>query len=149
MEFFTYLAKEWGAIGQAPFTFLIAVVLAGALAFALAGWAFKTRLEHAESRIKLRDDQIADRDRKLDELRQVSESPPPKVEAHGDGDDDYSAVIRKLVSRYIFEKDSVDPDILAGRELPSLSWMNHQLLMMDKDWRIIDARGPIAEIGPA
>lgn len=149
MEFLTYLAKEWGAIGQAPFTFLIAVVFAGVLAFGIAQWAFKTKLDSADSRLKLRDDRIADLERKLDELRQVSESPPPKVEAHGDGDDDYSAVIRKLVSRYIFEKDGVDPDILAGRELPSLSWMNHQLLMMDKDWRIIDARGPIAEIGPA
>lgn len=148
MEFFTYLAKEGAAIGQAPLTFLIAVLLAGVVAYGLARWAFMARLDTAADRMKLKDDQIADRDRKLAELRQVTESPLPKVEAHGDGDDDYSAVIRKLVSRYIFEKDGVDPDILAGRELPPLSWMNHQLLMMDKDWRITDARGPIAEIAP-
>lgn len=149
MEFLAYLAKEWGAIGQAPFIFAIAAVLAGLLGYGIARLIFTARLDTANDRLKLKDDQIADKDRKLAELRQVSESPPPKIETHGNGDDDYSAVIRKLVSRYIFEKDGVDPDILAGRQLPPLGWMNHQLLMMDKDWRIIDARGPIAEIGPA
>jgi hypothetical protein len=149
MDFLTYLAKEGAAIWQAPLTFLTAAVLAGLLGYGIARLIFMSRLDTAADRLKLKDEQIADRDRKLDELRQVTESPPPKVEAHGDGEDDYSDVIRKLVSRYIFETENVNPEILAGRELPSVSWMNHQLLMMDKDWRITDVRGPIAEIGPA
>ena len=148
MQPLSYIEKQWAILSQAPFVFLIVLALAFGAAYAAARCAYQSRLDSADSRLKLRDDRIADLERKLDELRQASESPPPKVEAHGDDTDDYSAVMRKLVSRYIFETKSVNPDILAGRELPPLSWMNHQLLMMDKDWRITDARGPIAEIGP-
>lgn len=149
MEWLTYLAKEWGVIGQAPFTFLMAATLAGLLGYGIARLIFTARLDTASDRLKLKDERVADLERKLDELQQASESPPPTVEAHGDGSDDHSAVIRQLVSRYIFESQEVDPEILAGRELPSMRWMNHQLHMMGKDWRITNVRGPIAEIGPA
>jgi hypothetical protein len=89
-------------------------------------------------------------ERKLAEMRQIAESPPPKVEAQGNGTDDYSAVIRQLVSDYIFDLPGMgDPDIVAGRELPPLDWMNDELAVRGKDWRITAVRGPVAEISPA
>jgi hypothetical protein len=146
MEFLTYLAKEWGVIGQAPVTFLIAMVLAGLLAYALARWAFTARLDTAADRLKFKDEQIADRDRKMAELVQAAGSPTPRIEAREESGEDYSAVIRQLISEYIFAFDDVSADILSGRELPPMSWMNRQLVQMDKGWRITAVRGPIAEI---
>lgn len=149
MQPLSYLEKNWAALSQAPFVFLIVLALAFGVAYAAARWAYQSRLDAMTDRLKLKDDQLADRDRKLSELRQVAESPPPKVEAHGDGTDDYSAVIRKLVSRYIFEPETIPPDIIEGRELPPIKWMNRQLAEMGKDWRIKSVDGPIAEIGAA
>lgn len=146
MEWLTYLAKEWGVIGQAPFTFLIAAVLTLVMGYGLARWAFMVRLDTASDRLKLKDEQIADRDRKLGELRQVAESPPPVIEAHGDGTDDYSAVIRGLVQIYVLAEGNVSPGILAGTELPPKEWMNERLFHMRHKWRITNVRGPIAEI---
>jgi hypothetical protein len=149
MEFLTYMAKEWSVVGKAPLTFLIAVVLAGLVAYALARWAFTARLDTAADRLKFKDEQIADRDRKLGELVQAARSPAPRIEAQEERGGDYSAVIRQLISEYIFEFDDVPADILSGRELPPVSWMNRQLAQMGKNWRITAARGPIAEIGEA
>lgn len=148
MQPLSYLEKNWAALSQAPFVFLIVLVLAFGAAYAAARWAYQSRLDSDASRLKLRDDRIVDLERKLAELHEVAESPPPKVETDGSGTDDYSAVIRQLVSRFIFDSQDPDPEVLAGRELPSMNWMNYQLQMMGKDWRIIDVRGPIAEIAP-
>ncbi|MDQ0249223.1 hypothetical protein J2W22_001270 [Sphingomonas kyeonggiensis] len=148
MEFFTYLAKESSVIWQAPITFLIAVLLAGMLGYKLAGWQFIARLDTVGERLKLKDEQIADRERKLSELRQATESPPPQIEAHGDVGDDYSAVIRQLTQLYIFSHDGLSPALLAGLELPPREWMNGQLEEMGKAWRIGTVRGAYAEIIP-
>ncbi|UYY59320.1 hypothetical protein [Sphingomonas sp. S2-65] len=127
--------------------FLIVLALAFGAAYAAARWAFAARLDTLGERLKLKDDQIADRDRKLDELRQLAENPPPSAEVDGLETEDYSAVIRQLVADYIFDfEGSGDPDILSGRELPPLVWMNDQLAAMGKRWRIAAARGPVAEI---
>jgi hypothetical protein len=108
-----------------------------------------TRLDTLAERMRLKDEQIADRDRKLSELKQAAESPPPKIEAHGDGADEYSAVIRQLIQLYIFSHDGLTPGLLAGTELPPRDWMNEQLAKMGKGWRVGAVLGPTAEIRAA
>jgi len=149
VEFLTYLASEWSTIGRAPLIFISATVLAGIVAYGLARWAYVARLDAAEDRLTLKDEQIADRDRKLAELRRLSESPPPRVEPHGDGIEDYSAVIRQLVQLYVLGHDGLSPALLAGTELPPRDWMNVQLAKMGKGWRVGAVLGPTAEIRAA
>jgi hypothetical protein len=140
-----YLEKQWGVLSQAPFVFLIVLALASGAAYAAARWAYQARLDAMGDRLKLKEDQLADRDRKLAELRQSVDSPPPQIEAQGDGSD-YSAVIRQLVQLYIFTHNSPPPGLLAGTELPPRDWMNEQLAEMGKGWRVGTVRGPAAEI---
>jgi hypothetical protein len=70
MDFLTYLAREGAVIWQAPVTFLIAVVLAGLVAFALARWAYATRLEHSQSRLDSANSTIEMLEKRLDRAEQ-------------------------------------------------------------------------------
>lgn len=147
MQPLSYLEQQWAVLSQAPFVFLIVLALAFGAAYAAARWAFAARLDTLAERLKLKDDQIADRDRKLLDLRQLAESAPPKAETDGSELDDYSGVIRQLVADYVFDSPGQgDPEILSGRELPPMDWMNNQLAELGKPWRISAVRGPIAEI---
>ncbi len=48
-----YLAKEWGVVSKAPFTFAILAVLMCALAYLATTWLYKGILSHKDSEITL------------------------------------------------------------------------------------------------
>lgn len=64
-SFFKWLESEWAAIGSAPFTFAIAVVIAGFLVWRFVKHEFNTRLSNKESSIELLERQLADYKDKL------------------------------------------------------------------------------------
>ncbi|MEG3181825.1 hypothetical protein [Sphingomonas sp. LT1P40] len=148
MDLLTYLAKEWNVISQALFTFLIAGAMVAGLAYLAARSRFTGIVETLKERLSLKDDRIGDLERKLGELHEAAESPPPTVETHGAETEDYRVVIRQLTQRYVFNHDGISPGILAGAELPPREWMNIELKQMGKDWRIGDVQGASAEIVP-
>jgi hypothetical protein len=53
------LGDEVSTITHAPLAFLLVVLVAAGPIFALARWRFSVRLEHLETRLKLREDEIA------------------------------------------------------------------------------------------
>ena len=64
-EFFTYLEGEWKVIGQAPFTFIIALVILSGVIWLVAKGAASVQLANLKSALDLSDRQIADYKDKL------------------------------------------------------------------------------------
>jgi membrane protein implicated in regulation of membrane protease activity len=80
-----YISGEWGVISQAPLTFAVGALLIAALVYAIIRQQFADRLESAEGRLKLRDDQIADYREKLqgatpDEARARIDDLEPRIQ---------------------------------------------------------------------
>ncbi|MCR4268751.1 hypothetical protein [Nitratireductor sp. ZSWI3] len=65
MDFITYLAGEAKMIAQAPVTFLVLAAVLALMAYWLVRHQFADRLESLNSRITLRDDQLASYKEKL------------------------------------------------------------------------------------
>jgi hypothetical protein len=58
-DFITYIAKEWHVIGQAPVTFLAAIIVVAGLLYWVMNWRYDAIISALNGRIGLRDDQIA------------------------------------------------------------------------------------------
>jgi hypothetical protein len=63
--FVTYLGKEWSVISQAPLIFIMAAMVVCTIAYLAARWRYTGRISHLVERINLRDDRIAEYERKL------------------------------------------------------------------------------------
>lgn len=59
-EFVRYLQQEWETLSSAPFTFIVAALLAGAVAYAAARFHYDTQIKSLEARMGIKNDQIAD-----------------------------------------------------------------------------------------
>jgi hypothetical protein len=66
MDLVAYLDREWMVISNAPFTFISGTLLVAAASYAVLRVQFEDRLRSLEARIALRDDRIAEYERKLD-----------------------------------------------------------------------------------
>jgi hypothetical protein len=64
-EFIKYVAGEWSVLRGAPVTFLLGILMVGALVFAASRWQHGSRIEHLNERLRLKDDQLADLKTKL------------------------------------------------------------------------------------
>ena len=60
-----YVAGEWQVILQAPLAFALCLIVIFGLAYSVARWRYTGSIETLESRIKLRDDQVAEYKQKL------------------------------------------------------------------------------------
>jgi hypothetical protein len=65
VEFFQYIGQEWQVIGGAPFTFFVALILAGAVIWAVVKGMNAATESALRERISLRDDQLLDYKEKL------------------------------------------------------------------------------------
>ncbi|MEW6016765.1 MAG: hypothetical protein AB1760_01670 [Pseudomonadota bacterium] len=105
-----YLAREWAVVSQAPFTFIIASLLVGAVAWAAVLWRYGGKIDHLEERVRLRDDEIADYKRKLDgatpdEARARIEKLEHDIERLSE-----AVLPRKLDDKMRAELDRIGPD---------------------------------------
>lgn len=64
-DFFTYVAGEWKTILQAPITFISAGIVVAILIWIFQRWIYSNQFGALNERIKLRDDQLGELEKKL------------------------------------------------------------------------------------
>ncbi|MFL4972815.1 MAG: hypothetical protein ACJ8DT_03835, partial [Microvirga sp.] len=64
--FSDYVLNEWAVLSGALSTFVIGALFLAGLAYAAARWRYTATIEGLKERLQLRDDRIADYERKLE-----------------------------------------------------------------------------------
>jgi hypothetical protein len=52
-----------------------------------------------------------------------------------------SAKLRQLLRFYIFSRDNISPELLAGNALPPLDFLNGELAKSEENWRVQSVSG--------
>jgi len=69
-ELIDYINKEWSTVSQAPFTFILLLVLSITASYLLARWKYESNISTLKERIEGYKDRITSKDEQLNEYRQ-------------------------------------------------------------------------------
>ena len=138
------IAQEWQTVIGAPFLYVAAAIFVMLMAWGLTHFIYRERLDSLGARLKLKEDQLTDMERRLASAKEAAQQPPPaplsnNVAEHRAG------VLRQLTQLFILSSDGISSRMMAGMELPPAEFLNAELARMGERWRVRNVEGAGAE----